>query len=259
MNKKKFSPLLFLLCMIITTFYPGFMVKASVSDNTRIYDNAGLLTSKESEDITSQLDKVSQKYDCDVMIVTIDGMNGYNNRDSYIIDFAKQHKVSDDYVILLVDMDNSNRGLTISGNGACSKRVTDSLCDRIYNSIKADMSNQQYYKAFSRYTTLTDRYLSKFSRMYAVFTPSELLITFGVSLLIGFLIVFAMVRNAGGRDTTSASTYLNPLNSKVLVRRDQYIRTSIKKVPKPKENENHSGNSSGGGGGSSHSSGGGSF
>lgn len=258
MNKKKFSPLLLLLCMMVFTFCPGFVAKASVSDNVKLYDNAGLLTSKEADDITAQLNKVSQKYDCDIMIITIEGLDGYGDRDSYIRDFASQHNVLDDYVILLVDMDSFNRGLTISTNGLCRKKMNGTLCERTYKSIKSNMSNKKYHDAFSSFLSKTDRYLSKFSRVYAVFTPSELLITSVVSLLIGFIAVFAMMQNVGGRDTTNGSTYLNPLNSRVLVRRDQYIRTSITKVPKPKDNGNHNGGS-GGGGGSNHASGGGSF
>ncbi len=77
-----------------------------------------------------------------------------------------------------------------------------------------------------------------------------------VSLVIAGIIVGAMAYNSGGRVTVSQGTYMDFSNSKVINRRDNYLRTSVTKTRKPSNNNKSSGGGFGGGGGGGTTSGG---
>lgn len=79
-------------------------------------------------------------------------------------------------------------------------------------------------------------------------SAKRLLYNFAFSIVIGIIALVIMTRNSSGKVTTHDKTYLDPSSSRVVSKRDTYIRTKTSKVRKPTETSSSSGGRSSGGG-----------
>ena len=94
--------------------------------------------------------------------------------------------------------------------------------------------------------------------MHHKYSLKRILIELVIAIVVGLIAIAIMVGNAGGKNTTNCNTYLDPTNSRVLAKRDRYIRTSVNKR-KIEKSDSSSSSGGGGGGGTKGNNGGGSF
>ena len=66
-----------------------------------------------------------------------------------------------------------------------------------------------------------------------------------ISLIIAGIVVGSMAYNSGGRSTVYEGTYRDFSTSKIINRRDTYLRTSVTKHKRVSSNNNNRGGSSG--------------
>ena len=102
MKKKIYLVLItvFMLCLACST-----SAYASLLVDSRIEDNANLLTSSQKQDLSDKLNEISNKHNFDVVIVTVDSI-GDKTPENYTIDYYKG-KYSENGIILLLSMDLS--------------------------------------------------------------------------------------------------------------------------------------------------------
>ncbi len=172
----------------------------------------------------------------------LDDISSYFREDDYynaFINFGKQAK----YYAALPDTNTGNNNNNVPNKGPGSNHNTG------YGSSSQHSSND------ARKEFVENVIYNTWFQLFA-------------AIIIGISTVAIMASRSGGRATINNRTYLNEGNSGVVARRDDYIRTSVTKVKRPKPNTNHNSGSgsnrgfrsSGGGGvsrgGRSHSGGG---
>lgn len=292
-------PAIILVLFTFTLLFPqasyAFASEAEQSYQ-HVYDKAGLL----STDQVSSLEDLCMVYEAsagiEIMILTHDDPNAVYAED-YIEDFEDQMPVGD-RVYLLLDM--QNRDVFMEGYGRCEIYIHSKRIAVIIDEITPDLSAGNYYDAFATYIERSAAYMSDDSELnydsdYSVNQPqstnpnapnydatwpdnyssksqaesllSNLWFQLAISMIIGAVTVGIMAYNSGGRMTTGGATYMDPNNSGLIGRRDDYIRTQVTRIRKPQNNNNNGrgGFNAGGfrggvsGGGRSHSSGGGKF
>jgi uncharacterized protein len=260
-----------LLCFLITTVLINLAFSRAYASETggeypHIYDKAGLLSTDEVKELDELCIKDGDEAGIEIMILTHNDPDA-EYAETYIEDFEDSLPKAD-RVILLIDM--ANRKSYIEGYGLAATYIHSHRIDEIIDAIRSPLSNGDYLTAFKKYIELSancmtdDSYIDT-EHNYSSNDTDNLLSAWWfqliASLAVGTVTVGIMVYNFGGRITAGGDTYMDDSHSGLIGRKDNYIRTRITKIRKPKDS-----NSSGGGfrggissSGRSHSSGGGSF
>jgi|SRR5699024_2366173 len=236
--------LLFLLTMI------AFPSDAFADSHKQVViDEAGLFTEKEISALEKQAEKYGEKRDLSYYIITIDDP-GSGTVEDYTDNFYDEKiKTTDDEVdtiMLVIDM--KNRKVDIGGFGRMVEYLNDQRVDMVHDAIGADLTDGNYVKAMETFL--------KTSYKYSGFKPQanpknpfyNTFVQLIIAIVIGAGIVWMMVSNAGGKVTTNRRTYEDSKRSKVIRKRDRYIRTSVTKRRKPKKSSSSGGRRGGGGG-----------
>lgn len=291
MNKRKWLSYMlrfsfvFLFCIQFLCIQAPYTLYASSTKETfaeerqRIYDDIDLLSEHEKNELELLFSSYVQKNKLETFVYIIDDLD-HKDAEEYLEDIWDENDYgygsTDDYVLMLINMEPGNREIQIQGYGNAQYKIDSSRCDAIFESIKSDMSNGNYFSALKDFIKQVDRYWNTTNSNSSTqptqsqndntskvaSTLKNTMIHLVISAILGGIIVGAMAISAGGRMTANQATYLDQEHSRLLARRDRYIRTTITKRAKPKEPKKSSSSSSGGGvtkGGSSHSSGGGKF
>lgn len=240
---KRYLPLLAVLCIVLSVaFAPVGLVAAKTSGEIQhIYDEAGLLSTSELANLEELCIEYSKKDDFDIIILTHNDSSAVDG-EIYIENFIDKHQYLDS-VVLLVDM--AKRDVVLESYGEIQDEITTSRGDSIIDQITPPLHNGEYSVAFKKFILSSDNYMN-YVPLY--FNP---LIQLVVALVIGGIVVGVMAYNSGGKMTAGGATYMNPNDSGLIGRRDDYIRTMVTRVRKPQNN----GGSGGGGvsaGGLSH-------
>lgn len=240
-----------------------------------IDDEAGLITDESSLDmIVNYCETIYSSYDTEVFILTKNSIPG--SRKQYLEDTADAHEVTN-AVLLLINMDSSNRGYEIQGYGSAEFAIDDDRIESILDQMYPDMVDGNYTDAiyafvshvynacqsfdYQDYEDNPQDYVPHGETDYrkGIYNPWTQLF---FAVVIAVIIVIIMVANSGGKVTVDQNTYLDRTDSRILARYDHYIRTTTTKRRKPSDSSSSGGHSSGGGrssGGRSHSGGGRSF
>lgn len=266
---------IFLTTFICFLFLFGFhqfsKTSNAASDVQRIYDHAGVLNDSEKTELEALAEKYYNKNHFNYLVVTTTEKNEYVPSNELVAYDAEgeveiyseafytyfTETYGSDYqdcIILAIDL-SDNRYADISchtsDGGKPSSRMENDRCTRVIKKISSKLTNGDYCGAMKKYMSTVNRYL----QIKAGINPDSIFLKIWfqalISIIIGGVIIGVMVYQSGGKVTTSSRTYLDEKTSKLLARRDRYIRTDVTKVRR--ETNSSSG---GGGGGSSHSSGG---
>lgn len=297
----KSIPMLALLLLMATlislTTMKAYAAEAEKSEiNQHVFDEAGLLSTAEAEDLEQMCIDYGTEAGIDIMILTHDNPNAVYAED-YIEDFEDKLPVGN-RVYLLIDM--KERVVFMEGYGTAETYIHSKRIDTIIEEITPDLSNGNYYDACTAYIKSSAAYMSDDSELnydhdYTAGTPqssdpnapnydetwpsdrnsgssdlidflSNIWVQLIAAVTIGIITVSIMAYNSGGRMTAGSSNYIESNNSGLIGRRDDYVRTQVTRVRKPQNNNSSGGGFNAGGfrggssgGGRSHSSGGGHF
>lgn len=244
----------FIILFIILLTFSSSIVLADSSTKQRIYDFANLLTLEEVERLETMAQKYSTRRDTDFIILTTNDTKGKDIVE-YMEDFYDDKALGYDKphgntAILTIDM--NNRDVYLAGFYKGEEYLDDYRLDLIQDKITPDLSNGDFYKAFRKFIKTSYKYMG----IRPGVDPDNILFKLGfqitTSLIVAGIVVGSMAYNTGGRVTVYDGTYRDFSNSRILNRRDIYLRTSVTKHKKPSNN-----NRSGGSGGSGISRGGG--
>ncbi|MEW9094701.1 MAG: TPM domain-containing protein [Clostridiaceae bacterium] len=250
-NKTYLKGILFLIMLLIFLPLVSNVAIAASDTKQRIYDFAGLLTPEEIEELEVISSKYSAKRKTDMVILTSNNMEG-KDVVKYMQDFYDEKALGYDKphgncAILTIDMEN--REVYLAGFYRGKEYLDDSRLDLIRDKITPDLSKGDYYQAFSDFIKTSSKYMG----VRPGVNPDNILFDLGfqiiASLATAGIIVGFMVHNSGGKITVNEGTYRDSSNSRIIQRRDDYIRTTVTKVKKPSQNTSSQSSSGGGGGG----------
>lgn len=266
-QKQKFNLLLVLMTLMLSfVIFPT--VKASASDNVmwdsyevpsrrlkdRLVDAANLVSDEYEGDLRKRLDEISEKWQCNVVILTVYSHSGPIQ--DYADDYFDYNGFGADYndsgILFMLSMED--REWAISTKGKAIGAFTDYGQEHMVDNMLSDLGDGYYYSAFDTYIDTADRYLELYesgepydvnSRKY---TQDEFNTGLVICIILGFILAFLPLGVMISSLKTvhwnqSASGYQSHSGIHLNVHRDQYIRSSVTKTAIPKDN----GRSSGGG------------
>lgn len=228
---------------IAVLFLPLLFVHPA-SAKTVIADGAALFSSEEINALEASCDSIEQRYATSVYIVTSDKIGKNDNYESYMESIGDDENAPKNLVLLFISMKENQRVYNIFGYGKAEEMLTNSRLDKILDAMYTDMKAGAYYNAIDTFCDETMIYMGRNPMLDSfIFSPVVQLI---LCLLIACGIVIFLLRRGIGKNTTTANTYLDNQNIKILGQIDHYTHMTMTRVKKPKSSSN--GGRSGGGG-----------
>lgn len=264
MNKRIFALLIAVLLCIVSVA-PVF----ATSEQSRVVDNADVLTDSEEADLVLVLDEISERQQFNVSVAVVDTLDGYTIQE-YADDFYDYYGYGNgsnyDGCVLLVAMEEREWYISTSGFGITA--LTDYGIDYIGEQIIGDLGNGYYYDAFVTYAELCDEFVTQAynGTPFDVDTAPKGSFNFFKSLLISVLIgaVVALIATLimkgqlkSVRFKSEASDYEKAGSMVVTDSREYFLYSNVTRVKKAENNSggssthtSSSGRTHGGGGGS---------
>lgn len=244
-----------IMMLAVFLMMPLRTAAAAAEAKPLIFDDAGLLSSQEYEELSALAREYGAERETDFIIITTDNPDNVDIEiliedfyDAYAPGYDRPHGNA---VILGLDM--RNRDVELQGYYKAEEYLDRNRLDKIRRKITDDLSDGEYKKAFEAYIISAHEYMG----YEPGFNPDNPLfniwVQLGGAVLIGGLAVGLMTYRAGGRVTVNRRTYEDVSTSGIIDQEDRYIRTTTTRREIPKND----GGSSGGGvtsGGHSHSS-----
>ena len=248
---KKRSKLLILIILLVSlTPLSAFGKEANTSERKlpRFVDNAGLLTEEESDNLTKKLDEVSKRQNLDVVIITVDSLEGRTATevadDTFDYNGFGMGKEFDG-ILLLISMED--RDWVISTRGYGITVFTDAGQKYMVDQFMEYISDGDYYKGFDKFADLSDQFISQ-ARTDMPYDsknlPKEPMspIWIGISILGGAfvaLVITGVMRSSLTSVTKQrmAGNYIVNTVMEPNANMDLYLYSVVTKTAKPKENE----------------------
>ena len=253
---KKILVFLLTLSLLLSFTLPSF---ASHTVSRRLNDGAGLLNASEAQELGKELDRLSEKWDMDVAVVTVSSLDGdYPSSYAYRYYNDAANGFGTDGVLLLIAMQSRDYYVYSSGYGetAFTYAGLEYLCDR----VAEELSEGEYADAIEEYAEQCDDYIAqaKKGKPYdddnmpkAPFDlVKNLLISIGIGLFIGLVVAFGMKSALKTeRRRYGAVEYVDKKGLKVTHASDIYLYSTLTRVRRQQNNGGGMHSSSGGGGG----------
>lgn len=241
-----------ILCVLLLT---ALTVSAAAAGGyPKIVDKADVLTTDEEILLEAKAQALVDKYDIDVVILTVEDTYGEN-----ITDFSDDYFDNNGYgvgidasgVIMVLAMEDRDQAFSTCGKAIGA--LTDYGQDRLFDTISDDLADDRYYDAFDLYLDELDHYFQCYQDGDPVDRPVsvtdilfKVLFSLAIGLIVAFLIVTVMSR---GMDTVrrqkGAQSYVSPGSYDLYVMNDRFLYSNVSKVRKQSS-------SSSGGGSSTH-------
>lgn len=227
---------------------------------SRIEDRAHLLSTSERMELMELLDEISERQQVDVVIATVDGLEGKSS-EAFADDYFDYNGFgmgnNYDGILLLISM--ADRDWAISTHGFGINAFTDAGQTYITDRIIPKLGNGDYFDAFKQFAQLSDRFITEAKEGKSIDTdnmPKNELTTEVMG-------AFAVIGAGLGSSVSAAYLGVQKRAHKSLTKRiyageyssgiahfrrqnDRFLRSNITRTPIPKAKP-----SGGGGGGSS--------
>ncbi|MDD6262299.1 MAG: TPM domain-containing protein [Clostridiales bacterium] len=243
--------------------------RANVRELDRVLDGAELLSDEEEADLETYISKVSEKYNFDILVLTVNsdvGDIGVWSEGIYDLD-GYGYGLGNDGILLVFSMYTSEWLISATGYGETA--FTDYGRNRIGDIVADDLARGDYEKAFDRFVGLSEKFLRQaakgspfdYGNRYRTFSDYAVRIVIGVAVgcIMGALIVAGQKK---GMNTAlfrrNATSYMDEGSLVLTGGRDVFLTSIVTKTPKapPPQQRGSGGGSSGGGGGHTAPSGG---
>ena len=242
---KKFICVLFALVMCFTVSVVSF---ADGEVYPRLVDQGEILTDSEEAELLAKLDSVSVKYGCDLVIITLDTLDGEDVEETSNV-LYESLGYADDCLLFLLAMDT--RDWAVSKNGFALEAFTNAGFDYIFEKIKSELGNDNYFAAFTAYADLCDDFLAqaKAGNPYTKDNLPKDPFNTGMNLVICVAIGFVIALIATGamkgqlksvRFKSEASDYTKKGSLVVNESRDFFLYRTVSYTEKKQDNDSDS-------------------
>ena len=231
--------------------YGKNFVSLGVEDkDEHVFDGANFYNEEQEEKLEKLCKEISEEFDTDVIIATINGYSGSITSAVVEIENARyggKNKACAN--MLIVDIGSRDiRVESIEGPKSNDNWMESKLCDYIYEEIADSFTKKRYYDGTKEYLELLEKYLpasSSYNPKSVIHNP---LAHLGLAVVISAIIVASQVASAGGKVTVSEKDYLQLGGDHRVDKRDIFLRKTITKT-RIQSSSGGSGGSGGGGGG----------
>jgi len=187
--KKTVSILMALmLCTVLA------VTASAAAEPFRLYDGADLLTDAEESELSEKLDSVSEAYKVDLIIVTVDSLEGASADDvvqEVYDEAALGYGESRDGVMLLVAMTESEYRILSNGTlGAAA--VDDEDIESIGNTVAESLGDGEYVTAFNAFIDECEYQINGEINGFPFDYTTNLLISLGVGIVAALIVTGVM-------------------------------------------------------------------
>lgn len=241
------------LCLILLAALP-FSVSA-VDTETRVIDNAGLLSESEELSLEDQIQSVRLQYEIDVVILTIIDLEGKSAQayaDDYYDDNGYGCGADHSGVLLLIAMDT--REWYISTCGEAIYALSDYSLDVLGEEMVYFLSDERYYMAFENFVNSLPKYMIAYQQgtplngyvpqgreEVVYYRKTNYVANFLIALVIGAVAALVTVLVMRSKMNTAkpqknAGNYIKNNSYRLNVHRDMFLYSRVSKTPKPQNN-----------------------
>lgn len=255
--KRKLFTLMLILCLAV-----GLVLSAYAAP-CHLVDDAGLLTGTEAAQLETELSRISDRHNVDIVIVTVDSTGGESPMD-FADDYYDYNGYRADGILLLVSMGDNDWWVSTTGYGITA--VTDAGLDYMSDQFVPYLSDEDFAQAFEKFAQLCDEFITqaKTGDPYDSHNlPKEpfslvtnLLIAFGIGLVAAWIVTGSMkAKLKTVRRQAAADNYITPNSLHLTHSRDLFLYTHLDRREKPQSSSgssthtSSSGTTHGGGGG----------
>lgn len=209
------------------------------TDKELLVDQANLLTEAEADKLERELERISDRYDVDVVVLTVYSL-GYQSSQAYADDFFDYKGYgrgsNRDGILLLVSTERND--WCISTSGSCQKDFDDNALDQIEDSILPNLRVGDFNEAFIAFVEECEQTL-KFD------FAKHILIAIVVGVVVA-LIVTGIFRSQlkSVKFQSGASNYVRPGSMNVTKSQDIFLYKNVSRRPKPQNNSSSGGHRS---------------
>ena len=244
----------FLPVLLIFAMLPAAVVFASYNSD-RVVDQAELLTGSEADSLQEKLDTISEKHQCDVVVVTANSLKGKTAQE-YADDFFDYNGYgygsSQSGILMLVAM--QERKWAFSTKGEAIYDFTDDGLEYMEEEIVPYLSDGDYAGGFKKFASLCDQFLEKAETgtpYYGNDMPKRSMplgVTAGIAaggIGLGFggtAIMKGQLKSI--RYKQAASDYIQNGSFHLTRQADTFLYSHVTKVARPKDENRGGGHSS---------------
>ena len=221
----------------------------------RLVDYAGLLEDDEAETLEEKLDQISEDYDCDVVIVTEESIDGADPT-VYADDFYdyNDYGTGDDNSGILLLLTMSERKWKMSTHGDAIRIFTDAGQEYMSDKFVSSLTDGDYYEGFTEFADLCEEFIiqAQNGEPYDVENMPDDSISAGflflMSLAVGFVLalIVSVVMRCQMKTVhmkPDAADYMKAGSLHINRSRDMFLYNHVTRTAKPK-NEDSGGGSS---------------
>lgn len=254
--KKKILSIIVALTVCLSCAFTAYA--AEIPDSRllpRLVDDADLLSDSEEGKLLATLDEISERQNCDVVVVTVDTI-GDNTATEFADDFYDYNGYgagkNRDGILLLISMADRDWAISTCGYGITA--FTDAGQAYMVEQFKPALSDGDYYEAFDEYAALCDDFLTqaKNGKPYdngnlpKEFPYVGLIICIGASIGVAFLVVNGMKNKLKSvRTKTDADAYVRQGSMRIAQNRDIFLYRTVNRTKRATESNSGSSHSSG--------------
>lgn len=230
--KKIFTYLLTFL-LILSMAVPAF---AAESGAPGVVDNADLLSSEQESSLEREISNLRSELSLDIVIVTTYG-TGSKSIQAYADDFYDNNGYgygSDNSGILLL-LDMENREWYMSTCGEAIRIFSDNDLDDLGEEIVDDLSEGDYYEAFSRWLDELPGYAEDYREGDSLFRHLPLALVIGLVVAAITILIMRSSMNTA-KLQKGAVDYMRDGSFHLRQRSDVFLYSRVSRVPRPKNN-----------------------
>lgn len=233
----------------------------SLNEEQRLYDFVGQFSEKQKKALEASIKEQEEAGGISIRVFV--AKMGKQFEKFFLEELADRlcdkGYASEDLAMMLLNLDQTDRGVFIRGYGLCERQINDDRTEYILDDVIECFLDKDYDKGvelfakeaayyaksdnFSEYYK-DNSFWGKMSRIPWAF----LVIISGVISATGIGI---MKKNMGGKQAAGGKTYMQGENSGLVANRDDFLRTSVSKTYSPRSSGSGGGGRSSGGGGRS--------
>ncbi len=240
--KKRILSIFTVLLMCLSLSTTAF----AAPDTFRLYDEADLLTDSEERSLLDRLDSVSETYKVDVLIVTLETIDGYL-ADEYIEAF---YDINDfgygenrDGVLLLIAMEE--REYRILSNGFGADAISPDDIDYIGDMISYDLSEGYYADAFHSFIDECEYEINGEINGFPFDFTMNLLTSLVIGLIVAFIATGIMRGKLKSVERKPAATeYIKSGSMQITTSKDLYLYRTVNRRRREKNTSSSSSGSS---------------
>lgn len=228
-----------------------------------LIDDAELLSESEAAQIEKKLDKLCDKYDMDIVVLTVDSLDDEPPQD-YADDYYDENEYGKDGILLLISTEYNDWHISTSGYGITV--ITDAGLEYMSQQFLPYLSEENYSEALLCFAETCEDFIEQAESGDPYDThnlpkePFDIIVNLIIALVIGLIVALIATGVMKGklksvRMQPEADTYISSGSLKITNSRDLFLYNRIERREKPKQSSgssthtSSSGNTHGGGGG----------